>query len=662
MKKTIAFSLFILSVLFSQAFDKPAQIFGNATFTTSSDKICPGDSITFTATDANQIAYLWKINNMVFSQNRIAGIRLMKDTTYTITLIAADFGGLDSVVKTIEVVTPPDFGFTSFIEESCPGSQDGELAINITSGTGPFSILWSTGDTTAAIAQLSGGIYHVWVYDTVGCEARDTLSLSTLNGIQAVINGNTAIRGRACKGDSVFFTNSSALTHANTSFSWFKDGIQVAQTLDYGTTFPDTGTFQIMLAGEVSICYDTAYLSMHVTDPVAGYRSSAGDQVCPGELVQFTNTSLRANDYKWYTGSTLFSQQLNPSYGFSSNGIQLMSMVASDGACADTVNWFVNVFAPTASFMASTPGPICQGEVVNFTNSSAGAVSYSWRSNNVQFSQNANPSYNFPMDGSFQIDMIATDSVCADTASFNILVNKKPVINAQVTGESCDGDANGQINLQLTGNGPFAPTWSHGPTVPFINQLSVGSYYVEVEDAKGCKSRDTFEIQTLGGVTASYSSQLQTPGVYDFTDQSMPTPSSWLWKFGDGDISPMQNPTHTYSSSGSYEICLIVTDAFGCKDTSCATLSVTVGLDKQLMSQLQLFPNPAQDFVVLQMEGMAAAEWDLQIFDQLGREVMREQIFSQGKVKMNIAHLPAGAYTFLMKGEKRYAVGKLIKQ
>jgi len=42
---------------------------------------------------------------------------------------------------------------------------------------------------------------------------------------------------------------------------------------------------------------------------------------------------------------------------------------------------------------------------------------------------------------------------------------------------------------------------------------------------------------------------------------------SYLWDFGDGVGSTLQNPTHTYATAGTYSVTLVVTNTQGCKDT-----------------------------------------------------------------------------------------------
>ncbi len=50
------------------------------------------------------------------------------------------------------------------------------------------------------------------------------------------------------------------------------------------------------------------------------------------------------------------------------------------------------------------------------------------------------------------------------------------------------------------------------------------------------------------------------PFIYHFIDLSTGNPDLWLWDFGDGTFSTLQNPTHTYSTTGPFQVCLTITN------------------------------------------------------------------------------------------------------
>ncbi len=72
---------------------------------------------------------------------------------------------------------------------------------------------------------------------------------------------------------------------------------------------------------------------------------------------------------------------------------------------------------------------------------------------------------------------------------------------------------------------------------------------------------------------SSFASYITTGNSLQFVDYSVYNPVSWIWDFGDGDSSTIQNPLHTYDTQGSWQVCLTTTDANGCSSTSCNTVS-----------------------------------------------------------------------------------------
>jgi len=64
---------------------------------------------------------------------------------------------------------------------------------------------------------------------------------------------------------------------------------------------------------------------------------------------------------------------------------------------------------------------------------------------------------------------------------------------------------------------------------------------------------------------ASFSSlsTISCDGIVSFIDESSMVPTFWLWDFGDGQTSNLQNPVHSYQADGDYTVTLIVANSNG---------------------------------------------------------------------------------------------------
>ncbi len=109
---------------------------------------------------------------------------------------------------------------------------------------------------------------------------------------------------------------------------------------------------------------------------------------------------------------------------------------------------------------------------------------------------------------------------------------------------------------------------------PVHTYAAAGTYTVCLTTTNPCSSAQVCKTVTVCDVpVAAYSSSDNNLAVA-FTDASTGTVDSWSWDFGDGNLSTQQNPSHTYSTGGSYNVCLITMNSCGMKDTICNTITV----------------------------------------------------------------------------------------
>ncbi|MFK7970349.1 MAG: PKD domain-containing protein, partial [Bacteroidia bacterium] len=84
-------------------------------------------------------------------------------------------------------------------------------------------------------------------------------------------------------------------------------------------------------------------------------------------------------------------------------------------------------------------------------------------------------------------------------------------------------------------------------------------------------------LGTGGGCNAQFSTFPSGPGSYNFFPVVNDPSLAYFWDFDDGNTSTQSTPIHTYSSNGTYNVCLIISDfTAGCSDTFC--ISLTVGI------------------------------------------------------------------------------------
>ena len=122
--------------------------------------------------------------------------------------------------------------------------------------------------------------------------------------------------------------------------------------------------------------------------------------------------------------------------------------------------------------------------------------------------------------------------------------------------------------------GPTAWSWTFGDggasTVqnPSYTYTTFGNYTVALTATNSagsntCTKSGYITIKPLlAGFTAN-TTWGTTPLNVNFSDQSTNSPTAWSWTFGDGGSSTAQNPSHTYTTIGAYNVTLQATNANG---------------------------------------------------------------------------------------------------
>ncbi len=138
---------------------------------------------------------------------------------------------------------------------------------------------------------------------------------------------------------------------------------------------------------------------------------------------------------------------------------------------------------------------------------------------------------------------------------------------------------------------------------------------------------------------------------------------SFQWDFGDGGLSAMQSPMHSYSYdflSVTPELSVsLSTTVEGCTDTQTQTVDVIYTLSvAEAQVSFDVFPNPAGDVLTIRSSAPGSA-WS--IFDAAGRIVFAHESSFAGDIYIPLEELAPGSYHIQLEFGKSTLSKRFIK-
>ena len=175
-----------------------------------------------------------------------------------------------------------------------------------------------------------------------------------------------------------------------------------------------------------------------VPPPTAGIVSPPGP-FCANTAVTFTNTSQTGYTYKWNFGTGGGFANLgagNKSNIYTTPGTFIVKIIAyvngGNTSCSDTAQTTVTIIAaPVANFIFSPQTGCDSLPAVNFTNTSVGAITYTWDlgNGNTSFLQTP-PVQSYTAAGTYTVKLSTTGvTTCTNTRTGTFVIHNTPVPN-----------------------------------------------------------------------------------------------------------------------------------------------------------------------------------------------------------------------------------------
>ncbi len=670
--------------------DSSGQIVINADITHTSCGLDNG-SITANPINGHGFSFLWSNGDTTQT------ISDLEPGEYTVTISAVGGCSEEQTITVNESSSEIEAEF-DVVHTSC-GLKNGTITVNPSGGT-VFTYLWSGGDTTQTITDLSSGNYTVTVSAVGGCA--DTFSI-VVNSSNKLIVTNEVTQPQCSE------TTGSIVAEPNhgKTFTYNWSNGDTTQTI----TDLEAGEYTVIVTNDegcTASATSTIVKSKTLTLSVLTFEETCDG--CNDASLTALADGNAPYTYEWSNGATTQTiEELEP-------GVYFVT-VTDDIGCSKTEVAVINrLGCEVPTLESNVIDASCHGENGTVTvNVSGGAAPYSY-----DWSTGENTSEVEVPAGFYYV--IVTDSLeCIAYTAIDIDQPEAIIAQTNVTDEVCYGDENGTIEVEVSGDfPPYTYDWSHGATDGTLKELAPDAYTATITDANGCTTTVSVKVQaaesinvpvngdtfvcfgeegsievseeftqyawsngettrtitwTTSGdytvtvtndqgcagtttVTTTVNEELEATinkedGKFTLVVNGGTEPYTYLWSTGE------DTETIEPESAGTYTV--TVTDSNGC--TIVAEADFTVSTKEQVSTlSVQVYPNPASDILYIALPE-SEGESMITIYDGSKRMISEQKVTSASDVlKVDISQFVPGTYILQVQNKNGYFRTKVVKQ
>lgn len=407
----------------------------------------------------------------------------------------------------------------------------------------------------------------------------------------------------------VFFYSTSTFTTINSSYFWNYGNSQTGNNFAGGTTYTANGTytvsFMIFDPGPPT-CSSTAIQTIQITNvttSTCNINPSFSHTLNTNGQVSFASTStgtLGSSTFTWNYGDNTIGNGQTSSHTYTSNGNYPVWLRISNGpGCFDSTLQYVNVNNLPCNMVAGFNFTLGANGLVTLSSTSTGTslnqTFYSWKKNHQPsvFAGGPNTS-GVLQNGTYSITLVVSNTtvtpICIDSIThvINVTSNTCNIIPSFTYTQG----SNGLFNFISTSTGTSAFTTYHWDFGDGFNITSGSNQshtytnagfhqvYLTLQESNNLACKDSIglmiNVTTVPCVANSNFTLTQlSPGNWQATPQYPYNLSSAIWHWGDNTSTFGLYPSHTYSPTGMYTICLTVSVTCGGTSTTCAAYNIT---------------------------------------------------------------------------------------
>ncbi len=578
------------------------------------------------------VSWSWDFNDPISGVNNLSTLPnpvhiFIAAGNYNVRLVVTNASGCkDTIVKTDTIRQLPVAAFTA--DTVCFGDPTNFTNTSIPNATSIITYAWDFGDGANSPLQSPTHTYASFGIFTV------TLQITNSNGCiksvthQILVNplpiAAFSYSTPNCQGAPVQFTNMSTTVpgYLGSIKRWIWDfGDGVILNIPFPSSPNVTHVFAIgALTHTVRLTVVTSdscqsfieHIVTSVPAPIASFSTPTSN--CQSQAINFTDLSQPnggGNIITWSwnfddptSGSSNLSSAQNPTHFFGAPGTyQVQLIVVNASNCSDTIQAPITIIGhPLVNFSADTA---CLTHPTTFAflpnaASPGTIIQWAWEFGDGGTATTANTTHVYLSPGVFMVKLtVTTNEGCKRDTTKQILVLPSPIAAFSASAPTCASDSVQFIDLSSTGHGSITKwEWNFGdgntvirnfPASPNVKHLYTtgGTYQVTLtittsDNCVGVKINPVI-IQSAPLANFDFPTVRCADMPMQFNDLTQAVGGSpitqWLWNFDDpgsgiGNTSNVQNPVHSFSTSGPFDVVLYSTNASGCMDSIVKTVSV----------------------------------------------------------------------------------------
>lgn len=312
------------------------------------------------------------------------------------------------------------------VNKLCP--QDEAILTAVPGGgSGPYTFLWSTGETTPSITVNPTATQNYTVSVTDAClhETATAIATVTVPVYQPLVLATTPDITEICPYVPKELTVQVTGGAGNFVFSWHLANGTVLGTNDTLDVIPSTSTMYYIEVTDQCGVSSIDSVMYTITSPPLLLTMSPNQLICPGDTVPISVSATGGYGqyfYNWIHSGETTAQVFVAPYTTTSYMVSV-----SDECQTFTVEGTttVNVTVPVADFIISS-NILFEDLPITFQNLTVGGNTYEWEFGDGESSTLVHPNNTYDVPGTYYVTLIATNLIgCKDTVVKPITIEEE---------------------------------------------------------------------------------------------------------------------------------------------------------------------------------------------------------------------------------------------